>query len=293
MQIDTAFQRLRDANPVPDPAALRERRVESDVFLAATQQRSAKMQTQVKPVAMEPAPKPPNRRRWVPIAAAAVVAAVIAIPVLLSSGGDEPEVVDPVPTTTVVTTTVAPTTVTPTTVAPPPAVSSTPVALNYIAARDAWDGEAMASLTAPDALVSGEFVTSFESVSLAGFDRATGSRYLDPQCTEGSPGNVVCTYGHVDYITQALGLDAFDGGSFTFVIEDEVIQSVNHNTNWGAEYSSQVLEPLRFWVAINHPDDLPLMYEDQQRGLSLIRTTPDALDLWEPRIAEYVETLAG
>lgn len=292
MQIEAAFQRLRDANPVRDPAALRERRAEPSVFLSATQQRSAEMQTQVKPVSKSPAPLPPRRRRWVPIAAAAVVAALIGVPVLLSLGNTDPDVVDPTPTTSP-TTTVAPTTVTPTTVAPQPAVSGVDVALEFITARDSWDGEAMEVLVAADALVTGEFVTNLELVNLAAMDRANGTRYLNPQCTESSPGNVRCTYDHVDHITEALGLGAFAGGSFTFIIEDGIIQQVTHNTNWGSDFSSQVLEPLRLWVAINHPDDVALMYQDVQGGATLARSTPDAVTVWEQRVAEYVETLTG
>lgn len=45
MSVELAFDRLRSANPVPDPTALRERAIDTGVFLVATQQRREKMQT--------------------------------------------------------------------------------------------------------------------------------------------------------------------------------------------------------------------------------------------------------
>ncbi len=45
MSVELVFDRLRSANPVPDPTALREETIDTGVFLAATEQRREKMQT--------------------------------------------------------------------------------------------------------------------------------------------------------------------------------------------------------------------------------------------------------
>lgn len=72
MSIDTAMQRLRDANPVPDPAALRKLPVETGVLLTATQQRSNEMQPRPEPFTNQKAPTS-QRRKWIPELAAAAV----------------------------------------------------------------------------------------------------------------------------------------------------------------------------------------------------------------------------
>lgn len=91
MSIETAFQRLRDANPVPEPAALRERRVDPSVFLATTQQRSREMQTERQPLTTSKSPTPPSRK-WMAALAAFVVVVLIGGSILLFSGGSSPDV---------------------------------------------------------------------------------------------------------------------------------------------------------------------------------------------------------
>ena len=92
MSVDMAFRQLRDANPVTNPAALREHRQDSAAFLESTQQRSRRMQTQDRPLIVQP---PPPRKRWlVPaLAGAAAVIVAIAMVAALASGGsdDEPD----------------------------------------------------------------------------------------------------------------------------------------------------------------------------------------------------------
>lgn len=74
MSIDVAFQRFRDANPVPNPAALQQRPVDSDVFVASTQQRSMHMQsTKTDHVDLEPPRRRPRIGSALAIAAALVV----------------------------------------------------------------------------------------------------------------------------------------------------------------------------------------------------------------------------
>ena len=89
MSVDTAFRRLRQANPVPEPAGLREQRQASAAFLQTTQQRSEQMQTQDKPTVERGVRPMASRRRWLIPALAAATAIVAAVIVVMASGGDD------------------------------------------------------------------------------------------------------------------------------------------------------------------------------------------------------------
>ena len=136
MPVDAAFQRLRDANPVPHPAALRERPIDASVFLVATQQRSREMQTDHEPIRTKTAPTL-RRRNWIPAVVAAVVVILAGGSVLLFTGDTEPGVAGG-------------------------RASPVDIARTFIEARDAWDGEAARSLVADDALIDGFVATADE-----------------------------------------------------------------------------------------------------------------------------------
>jgi hypothetical protein len=114
MSLETAFQQLREANPVPDPQLLTDGSVDFDGLLAATRQRSMEMQT-IEQTTPETPQKPPRRPWLIAVAAAAAVILIGALLVIPNLGGGSSDVVDeepPAPTTSV-----AP----PTTAVPPPA----------------------------------------------------------------------------------------------------------------------------------------------------------------------------
>ncbi|MBT8203017.1 MAG: hypothetical protein HKN74_01620 [Acidimicrobiia bacterium] len=93
MSVDTAFRRLQEANPVPDPAVLREHRQTPAAFLATTQRRSEEMQTQDKPTLEQTDHQNTTRRRWlVPALVGAALFGVFVIAVVLSGGDEQPDV---------------------------------------------------------------------------------------------------------------------------------------------------------------------------------------------------------
>lgn len=105
MSLETSFQQLREANPVPDPALLTDGSADFAVLLAATRQRSIDMQTQ-EPTRTE-TPQPPSRRPW-PIAVAGFAAVVVIAALLVAPnlGGSSDVVDEPAPTTSVAPSTV-------------------------------------------------------------------------------------------------------------------------------------------------------------------------------------------
>ena len=199
MLVDAAFQRLRDANPVPHPAALRERPIDASVFLVATQQRSREMQTKHEPIQTETAPPRRRRRNWIPAVVAAVVVMILAgASVVVFTGDTEPDV------------------------AGGPA-SPVEIATAFIEARDAWDGEAARALVADDALIDGFVATADEYLTQDEFERATGWRFMQPDCAEtvaGPPADVFCTYTMENAWSRARGVGPFPNSKFWFTIAD-------------------------------------------------------------------------
>lgn len=91
MSVDTALERLRAANPVPDPSMLADRSDEVSVLLPVTWQRSTDMtQTIERPVHEEPPPsKKPRLLVALAAAAVAIVVGLAAIMVATTDGTDQ------------------------------------------------------------------------------------------------------------------------------------------------------------------------------------------------------------
>ena len=96
MSLESSFQQLREANPVPDPALLTDGSTDSAGLLAAAMQRSTDMQTQ-EPIRTET--PPPAPRPWLIAAAAFVVVIVIGALLVIPNLGGSSDVIDQ-PTTT-------------------------------------------------------------------------------------------------------------------------------------------------------------------------------------------------
>lgn len=99
MSVETSFQRLREANPVPDPALLTDRSADLGALLTATVQRSAEMQTQE--LTRIETPQPPSRRPWLIAATAAAAVILIGFLFIVPNLGEQSDVVvdQPTPTT--------------------------------------------------------------------------------------------------------------------------------------------------------------------------------------------------
>ena len=90
MSADTAFQRLRDSNPVPEPALLRKQSHDSAILLAASRQMSTEMQTQEEiNNQTKHGPRPRRLLIGIGVAAAALVAAAVTVGVALALSTDD------------------------------------------------------------------------------------------------------------------------------------------------------------------------------------------------------------
>jgi hypothetical protein len=165
------------------------------------------------------------------------------------------------------------------------------VALDFVRARDAGDGEAVRSLVADDAELDGEIVsTADEYPAVAEFNQATGWRFTEPDCTTtvvGPPAEVTCTYVMENAWSQALGVGPFTGSSYQFVIADGQIRQVTHNLDT-SEFG-QAWDVFMDWLNDTYPDDVDTMI-DPTDNVELPRATPEANALWEQHTTEFVSS---
>jgi len=293
-----ALAALQDANPAVDERALSDTTwSEAELLLEIARRTDMETRQLTRPDPAEAAP--PRRQRRGPLIALATAAAVIimgAVFTIASLGGDS---VEPEPATTLPpdTTATPTTTLVPVTTAGPVVDedASLDLAIRFMEARDNWDGATLEALFAPDATIAGlEFVDSPDQYpALAEFERATGTRYLDPRCTAGTPDRVVCRYSLENDVTRALGVGPYPNNSFLFSIVDGEIVLLNHNLRTD-DYIPEAVAPFRSWVLANHPDDIEIMYRPNPvlGQDDLARITPESISLWETRIAEFVSEIA-
>lgn len=261
MRDNEIFGLLVATNPVPDPDGL-----DLPLALADFGERSKEMQTKLEE--LKPIETP--RRRWIPALAAAVVVILVGVSIAVFTNNSEPA-------------------------AAGGETSPVATALSFIAARDAWDGETVRSLVATDAVINGFVATADEYLTIDEFERATGWRFLEPNCTEGGSGaigvRVLCTYTMENAWSQALGVGPFTGSNFDFVIAAGQIQELTHTFDF-TQFSPQVWEVFFAWVSDSHLQDVVVMY-DFSVSTDVPRRTPEAIALWEQYTDEFVEAQSG
>jgi hypothetical protein len=182
----------------------------------------------------------------------------------------------------------------PVTTAPPSASeaqAAIALAQRFVHARDAWDGAAVRALVVDDAVLD-DFDASNADDYLAGaeIERATGWRYMQPECTALEPGppiQVSCTYTMQNASSQGLGVGPFTGSNFTFVIADGQVQQVIHIFDF-SDFDRQVFAIFRDWLTATHPEDIGAMFDSSSGNLSV---TPEAIALFEHHTAEFVASL--
>jgi hypothetical protein len=166
-------------------------------------------------------------------------------------------------------------------------------AVDFVEARDRWDGEAVRAMVADDAEIVGEdqVTTADEYLVHSDFERVTEWRFLRPECHAievGPPARVTCSYVMENAWSQALGVGPFTGSRFGFVIDDGQIQQITHNFDFNL-FAPQVFEVYVAWLTDTHPDDVDVLY-DFTDGVAIVHSTPEALALQEQYTNEFVES---
>ncbi len=239
----------------------------------------------------EPAPtQPDDRRRWVLLsAAAAAVVAVVVGALLVAGGSDSTEQQAPdgtsVPTTT---------TATSTTVASRSTMRDAAVELGveFLEARDAYDGERVRSLLTDDAVINDRGRrTPDDYIQMAEYERVLGWRFHDPQCLTtnvGPPIEVSCAYWMEDSLTRALGAPGLQDFFVDLVISDGRVVEVDHATGSASwEYDQEQFKFFADWVHASYPGDVDVMFDVQPDGEETPALNPEALALWERRVSEF------
>lgn len=283
MSVETAFRRLKDVNPVPDPHALRGLRAETPDRRSPMLERSRTMHTEIDPHA-ETESRGRNTPRWLrgsarlAAAAAALIVAVVAGTVALTGGDAGTELVG-------------------NTVASPGSPTATETAREFLTAYAAQDAGAIGELLAPEAVandvalpadtgngaanIADGYARAFE------WEQAVGWQTTPGECTQSDPGPptvIRCSFRSENAWSRALEVAPISSLVDISVTGDGIIAVTDH-FNRGA-FDPLVWEPFRNWVEEHHPDDVRLMYGPDQHS-------PEALALWRAHTAQFVASITG
>ena len=261
MVVDAAFQRLRDANPVPDPTSLRRLGDDAAFAPSPTTVRSTPMQTDIEPMAAVREPSA-HRKVFAIVAAAVVALATVGATIALTR--------------------------------PDTVVADTPVATahRFMQAASTFDGDAALAQRSSDAVVDN---VGYEAADLPMLYQAfeiLDWQFVEDECTETplvDPGTVRCTYTLENAWSRALGVEPVSG-SYDFIVTDGLITRMTHNFNY-PEFSPRVWEVTMAWVSQTYSSDLDLLLDTSTPPVARLRLTPEALERWEQVSREFVEAV--
>jgi hypothetical protein len=170
-----------------------------------------------------------------------------------------------------------------------PAQTPTPaeeVAYGFLDAYASADNPRVASYLAEDAFT--EIWAPRERV----WRTAAGYRMLNESCEQQSTtpdggGRVECAFDYHMLGSEERDQGPFSGDHITFIVKNNKIAAATEVETWATNgFSDQAWEPFASWVAVYHPEDAAVMYDDwpQQGGATL---TDRSLALWERHVQEY------
>jgi hypothetical protein len=252
MTLDQIDQMVRQANPVPDLTVLEP--VDASV-LVFDQQRRMEMQTHDR-VEVDQEPEKSRRGLLVGIAAAAV----IVIGVLIFARPMDAPVASPVE-----------------------------VAAEFVEAYGSFDIDRAFSYLAADAAGVDSLT---EERLLARFMEAIGTKNISTgPCEEVSTtpdGTLVrCPFEYHMLRSDEIGRGPYGPNAYNLTVMEGKVVSFDITGNSLTDgFSNQVWMPFADWIAIAHPDDVAIMYQDDsQTGW---KVTEESIPLWEQRSLEYV-----
>ncbi len=89
--------------------------------------------------------------------------------------------------------------------------------------------------------------------------------------------------------SDALGNGPYRDNYWDLTVRDGEIVSAARQSPTSDRWNNEMWSPFRNWIKAEHPDDVLVMYTDDSQGDR--RFTEEALQLWEQRTQEYVQTV--
>jgi hypothetical protein len=253
MTLDQIDQMVRQANPVPDLTVLEP--VDASV-LVFDQQRRTEMQTHDR---VEVDQEKEKSRPGFLVGIAAAVVIVVGVLVLVRP------------------------------MDAPVAASPIEVATAFVEAHQSFDIDKAFSYLAADPVGLG---TLAEERLLARFLEAIGTTNNSTgPCEEVSTspeGTLVrCPYEYHMLRSDEIGLGPYGPNAYDLTVLDSKVVSVDRTGSSLTDgFSGQMWMPFADWIAIAHPDDVGIMYQDaSQTGWKI---TEESIPVWEQRSIEYV-----
>lgn len=128
--------------------------------------------------------------------------------------------------------------------------------------------------------IAGERVVLFEDGLR--FDLALGARWEDVSCGLSLSGEARCEFVYRDDLLEAVGAPPQEGAFRIGVRDDGKITSWFYTVGNPTTIQA-LLAPFRTWIGETYPDLVDTMYN---RG-GFARITPEVLEIWVEKIAEY------
>jgi hypothetical protein len=256
MSIETAFERLRDANPVPRPELLLGESDDISVVRTLEPWRRDEMDTQT--IDRDPATKGTMRKWLLPAIAGAAVVAFLAVGVLIS---DQEE--------------------------PPTAQGPVGVAEAFMTAFEEGDLATSGELLAPDAnVVHAPATSAADWPSFILWNEAAGFEHLLETCEQPIPADlstVECSVLIESPWADALGVEIGQEDVYRLRVVDGAVTSLTVRSMNSPAPMTDVWNTFHDWVAENHPDALDVMHTQsglEDPGLETVALTDESIDRW-------------
>lgn len=267
MSTETAFERLRQANPVPRPDLLR---TDSDA-LAAFESTSEQWRTDmdIREQTTKTHRPGPERRRPILVAAGIAAAALLGIGAVLLNDSEGSQRAGQ---------------------------TEIAVAEEFVDAVARWDTLGSGALLAPDATVLVLPARSAEDwEALLRWREASGLSFSLDGCeatVSGQPSVVSCSVLPESAWAQALGVEISHGDTYSLTIEDgrvTVVTQFGENST-DPDSMAQVWNRFHDWVASNHPESLALMHSDDGQAdpvLETVMLSEESIDQWATMTEQF------
>jgi hypothetical protein len=250
--------------------------VDGTDFLAALRARSTTMTL----IATEPAStQPDGRHRWPIIAVAAATVVAIAVGALMLADRDDST--PPVPADTV-----APD-------VPEVTAADEEIARGFVDAYAANDADQALNYITEGAITE-MWGSTEEFRGEIAWNEATGFKMMINNCEPGDGDPVAGITLRCGFDFHMLGSDALGNGPFRdnywdLTIRDGQIVVAERQTPTSNGWNDLAWNAVQLWIKAEHPDDVLVLYTDESQGSR--RFTEDALQAWEQRTQEYVQTV--